>query len=227
MKNLIFLLLLIMCGGCTEQSIELESEKPMYETMYDDPKYWALTEEESHFIWHLADMVCTDCDCVEASSIDQESGNGDFWAEMCLIKAAYDLGRMEQIVGAENYKHFVSLLDSKFGFKLRFEQLPKYQPIVTDEEYEIISRLAENSLVVDEFSDTYKEQFPELAAERIEFGHECLTCNLQILKIAYTHTSDLWADTTGEMCEADDFEKMLQTNKELRRLWHNCENSKN
>lgn len=89
--------------------------------------------------------------------------------------------------------------------------------IVSDAEYETITKCVQYSLGCEEMYNDLKAYDVELLVNVCNPSHDCLECQLKALKFFYNH--DAYVDTTGETDEAEDFEEILYNNKELRALW--------
>ena len=95
--------------------------------------------------------------------------------------------------------------------------------IVTDADYEyIIKPLVLNSYLCESMRNALNEYNPELCKNALNPEHGyCFTCKVRALKFFYE--SDDWADTAGEMWEAEDLETLLQTNPKFKALWDSIE----
>ena len=93
--------------------------------------------------------------------------------------------------------------------------------IVSDAEYETITKCVQSSLGCEEMYNDIKEYNVELLLNVCNPSHDCLTCKLKALKFFYNH--DAYSDTTGESDEAEDFEEMLYKNEKLMALWETIE----
>lgn len=89
--------------------------------------------------------------------------------------------------------------------------------IVSDSEYEIITKCVQYSLGCEEMYNDLKAYNVELLINVCNPSHDCLECQLKALKFFYNH--DAYVDTTGETDEAEDFEEILYNNEQLRALW--------
>lgn len=89
--------------------------------------------------------------------------------------------------------------------------------IVSDSEYETITKCVQYSLGCEEMYNDLKEYNVELLLNVCNPSHDCLECQLKALKFFYNH--DAYVDTTGETDEAAGFEEILYNNEQLRSLW--------
>lgn len=202
--------------------------------MYESAAYWGLSEEDLDGIVFLAvDRCCASCDCVNASEVDAESGLGATYGNFCLIKAAYDLGLADEVMGGDEYRvkeRFDSLLQNNPKFRNRFESLPHYDWMLSESEYKTVVGLAEAWLWEEGDPDidmgvrAFEAQWPIEYKEWSE-GHRCTECALKIIKFSYTYDSP-----DGVVCSddvhSDTFDELLAHNKDLRRMWYSIPSAK-